>query len=128
MCKNVDLIEKIKSEISLQCFSSIKSINCEDYEEGCIIACIWTYESTPAPMIIDIRLSNIDENLSLESWIYFLKQDGNIDDEYDYKHYDGSSIISYEDLQKVNYEDFISAIYNNANSYLLERSENNERI
>lgn len=118
MCKNIDLIEKIKSEISLECFLSIKSINCEDYEEGITIAGIWTYESTPVPMIIDIRESNIDENLSLESWIYFLKKDGDIDDEYDYEHYDGSSIISYEDLQKVNYDEFILAIYNNAKSYL----------
>ncbi len=129
---NNSFINQIKNELSEEDFNSIKNTAQNDYIEGITINTIWTYDTTKVPMIIDIRESNLSEErmpVSLESWIYFLKDGGDINEELDYEHYDGRSIITFDELQKCDYNDFIKAVYDNANSYLLEyekyKSESN---
>lgn len=124
-------IEQIKKEISINTFKNIKNIHKEEYIEGTCINSIWSYNATSVPMIIDIKESNLEiegEQQYLESWIYFLKEVGNINNELDYEHYDGCCIIGYDELQKIDYDTFIKAIYNNANEYLADYIKQNSKL
>lgn len=108
----------IKDQISIEDFKNIKAWKAEDYEEGYGVSSVWTFESTKVPMILDIRQSNLEEDEPyLESWNFYLKEDGNIYEEEDYNHFDGECIATYDQLQSMNYDDFINLLEKNIYEY-----------
>lgn len=115
---NDDLKARIKNQISVEDFKNIKAWKAEDYEEGYGVSSVWTFEDTKIPMILDIRQSNLEEDEPyLESWNYFLKEEGNIYNEEDYNHFDGECIATYDQLQSMNYDDFINLLEKNIYEY-----------
>lgn len=108
----------IKNQISVEDFKNIKAWKAEDYEEGYGVGSVWTFENTKIPMILDIRQSNREEDEPyLESWNFFLKEEGNIYNEEDYNHFDGECIVTYDQLQSMNYNDFINLLEKNIYEY-----------
>lgn len=115
-------IVQIKKEITVDTFENIKNISKYKYTEGEVVGSVRTYNSTSVPMIIDIAESDslYEDGATkyLESWCYFLVDGGNINNIFDYEHYDGGKIVSYNKLQKMDYDSFIKVIHDNANEYL----------
>ena len=112
-----ELITHIKESFPEIIFKDIQKKNDYDYDEGKAISYIFTFRSTPIPMLVDIKEEDFDDNRGLESWCYFLKKDGSIDNELDYDHFDGGEIVNHEQLKAMNYDQFALAIADNISYY-----------
>lgn len=112
-----DLIIHIEESFPKSVFKDIQKKKKGDYDEGKAITYVFTFRSTPIPMLVDIKEENFDDNKGLESWCYFLKNGGSIDEELDYDHFDGGEIVNHKQLKRMSYNQFISTIADNISYY-----------
>lgn len=107
------LAECVKRTISEDLLTELQNKKPYDFEEGLYVADVTTPIETAIPMYFEIKMTNFDNVVGLESWCYFLKKDGYFNDLEDYEHFDGDLIIDFEKLKTIDFDGFVDCIVKN---------------